>query len=592
MTTEQISVFAILFLAMILFVVNYWRYDVVAGFALIAGVYTGVVPTEHAFEGFAHPAVITVACVLVISKALQSCGVVEFFLKYLALVRGKAFSQMLANCGLTALLSAFMNNIGALALMMPITIKDASKAKRPASTLLMPLSFASLLGGLVTMIGTPPNIVIATFRAESIGEPFGMFDFTPVGLPVAIGGIFFIITMGWRLLPKRINTPDSDNPHQFHIAKYITELRVPADSALIGETIGDLEKRCEDEVAVMAIVREGRRRLAPHTIELLYADDVLIVEGESEALQPLFENVGLVEAGSETFDPSWLRSPDIRVIEAVVMPDAMIEGQSMRGIYMHKEFGVNLLGVARENKPSSGLLKIIKFKTGDLLLLQGEKSALERLCNTLGCLALKNRGVNITQRRGALFTPLFFALGIFASAMNWIPVHIAFVTVVSALIVARLVSLREAYQSVEWPVIVLLGFLIPLGEALQVTGGTDLIANGIINLAAGIPLWSILVLLMATTMIMSDVIHNTPTAVLMAPVALSLATGMHLSPDAFLMTVAIGAASPYLTPIGHQSNTLVLGPGGYNFGDYWRMGLPLDIVIIAISIPLILWIWA
>ncbi|MFT5276354.1 MAG: di/tricarboxylate transporter [Saprospiraceae bacterium] len=592
MTVDQISVFAILFLAMVLFVVNHWRYDIVAGFALLAGVYSGVVPTDRALDGFAHPAVVTVACVLVISKALQSCGVVELFLKYMALVRGSAFKQRLANCGLTALLSAFMNNIGALALMMPITIKDASKAKRPASTLLMPLSFASLLGGLVTMIGTPTNIIIASFREESTGEPFGMFDFTPVGLPVAIAGVMFIVTIGWRFLPKRVNIPDTENPHQFHIAKYITELRIPAESALIGETIGDLEKRCEDEISIMAIVTAGRRRLAPHTIEQLYADDVLIVEGESEALQPLFEDVGLVEAGSESVDARWLKSPDIRVIEAVVMPDALIEGQSMRGIYMHEEYGVNLLGVARENKPSSGLLKAIKFKVGDLLLLQGENTALDKVCRTLGCLALKNRGVDITQKRGALLTPLIFGLGIFAAAMNWLPVHIAFLTVVGALVLAKLVSLREAYQSIQWPVIILLGFLIPLGGALQHTGGDALIANGIINLAQGVPLWGILVLLMGSTMILSDVIPNTPAAVLMAPVSLSLASGMQYSPDAFLMTVAIGAASPYLTPIGHQSNTLVLGPGGYNFSDYWRMGLPLDIVIISVSVPMILWVWA
>ncbi|MFT5258428.1 MAG: di/tricarboxylate transporter [Saprospiraceae bacterium] len=591
MTLDQISVFAILLIAMVLFVVNYWRYDVVAGFALIAGVYTGVVPTDHAFEGFAHPAVFTVACVLVISKALQSCGVVELFLKYLALFRGKMFTQMLANCGITAFLSAFMNNIGALALMMPITMRDARKAGRPASTLLMPLSFASLLGGLVTMIGTPPNIVIATFRANNSGEPFGMFDFTPVGLPVAICGILFIITIGWRLLPNRINLSDEDNPHQFHISRYVTELRIPSESALIGKTVGDLEKLCEQEVSVMAIVRQARRRLAPHTIEQLYTEDILIVEGESEALQPLFENVGLVEAGSEIFDPEWLKSPDIRVIEAVVMPDSMIEGISMRGVNMHEEYGVNLLGVARENRPSSALLKVIKFRTGDLLLLQGETPALQRLCKSLGCLALKNRGFEITQRRGALLTPLFFALGIFASAMNWIPVHIAFVTVVGALVFSRLVSLREAYQSVEWPIIVLLGFLIPIGEALQTTGGTDLIANGILGVASDIPLWSLLALLIAATMIMSDVIHNTPTAVLMAPVAFSMAAGLGLSADPFLMAVAIGAASPYLTPIGHQSNTLVLGPGGYNFGDYWRMGLPLDFVIIAVSVPMIMWVW-
>jgi di/tricarboxylate transporter len=591
MTIDQISVFTILAIAMILFVWNHWRYDVVAGIALVAAVFTGIVPEDHAFDGFSHPAVFTVACVLVISQALQSSGVVELFLRYLALARGKMLSQLLANCGITALLSAFMNNIGALALMMPITMRDAHRAKRPASNLLMPLSFASLLGGLVTMIGTPPNIVIATFRENNVGEPFTMFDFTPVGLVVALCGIFFIVVIGWRLLPQRHLSASGELDEQFQIARYITEIRIPGESALVGTTVGALEIMCENEVSVMAIIRNNRRRLAPNTSERLYRGDILIMEGESESLQPLFENPGLVEAGLETIDPEQLKSPDIRVIEVVVMPNSMIEGLSMRGMNMHQRYGVNLLAIAREGRTSRARLKHIKFKTGDVLLLQGQSEAIQQLCINNGCLALKNRGREITQRRGSVLTPGLFAVGILCAALGWLPVHISFATVVGALVVFRMISLREVYRSIEWPVVVLLGFLIPVGEALQSTGGTDIIAGGIINIASDIPLWSLIALLLVVTMLMSDVIHNTPTAVLMAPVAFSLANGLNLPPDPFLMAVAIGAASPYLTPIGHQSNTLVLGPGGYNFGDYWRMGLPLDIVIVTVAVPMILWVW-
>ncbi len=591
MTIEQISVFSILGVAMILFVWNHWRYDVVAGFALVAAVFTNIVPESHAFDGFSHPAVITVACVLVISQALQSSGVVELFLRYLALARGRLFSQLLANCGITALLSAFMNNIGALALMMPITMRDAHRAKRPASNLLMPLSFASLLGGLVTLIGTPPNIVIATFRENNLGQPFTMFDFTPVGFVVALCGILFIVTIGWRLLPRHHLTAAGNIDEQFQIAKYITEIRIPEESPLADSTVGALESMCENEVSVMAIIRNHRQRLAPTISEPLYPGDILVMEGESESLQPLFENPGLVEAGTESIDPQLFKSPDVRVIEVVVMPNSMIEGLSMRGILMHKRFGVNLLAIAREGSASQARLKNVRFKTGDVLLLQGEAPAIQQLCSSIGCLALKNRGLEITRRRGSILTPGLFAAGIVCAALGWLPVHIAFATVVGALVVFRMISLREVYRSIEWPVVVLLGFLIPVGEALQSTGGTEIIASGIISMADSVPLWGILALLIVTTMLMSDVIHNTPTAVLMAPVALSLANGLHLPPDPFLMAVAIGAASPYLTPIGHQSNTLVMGPGGYNFGDYWRMGLPLDIVIVTVAVPMILWIW-
>jgi len=574
MASDQLTLFLILFATIVLFVWNRWRYDIVAGFALLACVYSGIVPVEHAFDGFAHPAVITVASVLVISQALQSSGIVEYFLRYLAYTRGTVTGQITANAGVTALLSGFMNNIGALALMLPVTLRDARKAKRNASILLMPLSFASLLGGLTTLIGTPPNIIIASFRADNSGEPFSMFDFTPVGLVTAGVGLLFLVTIGWRLLPRGTEGKDNDTHHQF--GRYICEFRLPPQSSLIGESIGYFEDLCEKEASVLAIIRGTKRILAPSILEKLDAGDTLIVEGASETLQPLLENPGLVEAGAADVKPDWLRSPDVRVIEAVVMPNSIVEGVAMRQVRIHQRYNVNLLGVAREGRASKARLKHIRFKTGDVLLLQGEKEALKLACSNLGSLAIRNRGFEITARRGIFITPMIFLFGIIASALGLVPVQIAFTTVVGVLVLMRLVSLQEAYNSIEWPVIVLLGFLIPVGEALQSTGATSLIATLIAAVAADAPVWTILTLLMITSMLLSDVVHNTPTAVLMAPIAFTLASSLGYSSDAFLMAVAVGAASPYLTPIGHQSNTLVMGPGGYNFGDYWRLGLPLD----------------
>ena len=228
---------------------------------------------------------------------------------------------------------------------------------------------------------------------------------------------------------------------------------------------------------------------------------------------------------------------------------------------------------------------------GDVLLLQGERQSLQEMCANFGCLPIKNRGVEITPRRSALLTPVVFAAGILATAFGLMPVQIAFTTVVGILVLLKAVSLREAYRSIEWPVIVLLGFLIPVGEALQTTGATEQIANVIVAVADDIPLWGLLALVMVTSMGLSDLVHNTPTAILMAPIALSLANKFNLPPDPLFMAVAIGAASPYLTPVGHQSNTLVLGPGGYNFGDYWRLGLPLDCVIVLVGVPMIMLVW-
>lgn len=563
----------------------------VAGIALMACLYSGIVPFEKAFEGFAHPAVITVASVLVISQALQASGIVEFFLRYLAFTRHSITTQIAANAGITAILSGFMNNIGALALMLPVTLRDARKAKRSASKLLMPLSFASLLGGLTTLIGTPPNIIIATFRADNSGEAFSMFDFTPVGLVTAIAGFTFLVLIGWRLLPRKEGCEEDGTQAHHQFARYSFEFRIPENSALISTTIGKLEERCEHEVSVLAIFRNAKRRLAPSINEQLQADDTLLVEGDSESLQPMLEIPGLIEAGAKSVDTDWSRSPDVRVIEAVVMPNSVVEGMSMRQARIHERFGVNLLAVAREGREARARLKHLRFKTGDVLLLQGEKEALKVACKNLGCLAIKNRGFEITPRRGAILTPALFMLGILASAFGLVPVQIAFTSVVGALVILRLVSLQEAYNSIEWPVIVLLGFLIPVGEALQSTGATSLISGAIVGVAIDVPVWALLAIIMITSMLLSDLVHNTPTAVLMAPIAYSVALGMDYSTDAFLMAVAVGAASPYLTPIGHQSNTLVMGPGGYSFGDYWRVGLPLDVVIVCTAVPMIILVW-
>jgi len=579
MTNDQVVIFVILAVTMALFIWNHWRYDVVAGCALMAALYTGIVPFDHAFIGFSHPAVITVASVLVISQALQSSGVVSLFLKYLGIFRGGRHSQLAANCGTTALLSAFMNNIGALALMLPITMRDARKAKRAASSLLMPLSFASLLGGLVTLIGTPPNIIIATFRAEQTGQPFGMFDFTPVGLAVALAGLLFLVFASKFLLPSK---KQKEAGSQFQMAKYLTEIAIPDTSELIGKTVRELEEMCDNEASVIAIVRDEIRSLAPRGSEPIHVGDVLILQGDGEALQPLFEDTSLVHAGAEITDSMWQGSPDVRVIEAVVMPNSMIGGIAMRAVKMHERYGVNLLAVARERHPSQARLKRIRFKTGDVLLLQGEREALAELCA---------RGIEITPKRSALLTPAAFLAGILATAFGLLPVQIAFTTVVGVLVLFKAISLREAYRSIEWPVIVLLGFLIPVGEALRTTGATEQIAYALVTVAGDIPLWALLALLMITSMLLSDLVHNTPTAILMAPIALSLAESFSLAPDPLFMAVAIGAASPYLTPVGHQSNTLVLGPGGYNFSDYWRLGLPLDIIIVLVAVPMILLVW-
>jgi len=589
-TFEQGALFAVIACAMVLFVWGRWRYDIVALLALLATVYLGIVSPHTAFSGFGHPAVITVAAVLVIGRALQISGLVNHLVRLLAPVSGSPFLQTATTSGLAASLSAFMNNVGALALMLPVTIRNAYRTGRSPSLLLIPLSFATLLGGLVTLIGTPPNIVIASARQQAVGTPFQMFDFSPVGLVVAAVGLVYLSTVGWRLIPRN-RRGEAEAVDLFRIKAYITEARVPEGSTLIGTTVRQLEEACENEVSLMAIYRGKRRLLAPASVERLWQDDILILEGDPSTLEPLLHEDKLVQTGRQEFKDEDLRSDEISVVEAVLMPNSPIEGRSMRGLRIHDRYGINLLAVARQGMAPKARLGSIRFQTGDVLLLQGESNTLQQALSAMACLPLAGRGLRPPRRHGPYFPVGVFGFAVGAASIGLVPVHIAFVTAVAAMIVAGTLSLRDVYESIEWPVILLLGALIPIGQALETTGGTALIASAIVSIADDLPTWAMLALLMAVSMALSDLVHNTPTAVLMAPIAISIAQILDLPVDPFLMAVAVGSASPYLTPIGHQSNTLVMSPGGYHFADYARVGAPLDLLILATAVPTIMWVW-
>jgi len=589
-TFEQGALFAVIAAAMVLFVWGQWRYDIVALLALLAAVYLGVVEPQRAFSGFGHPAVITVAAVLVIGRALQVSGLVDQLVRWLAPASGSPQQQTAATGTLAATLSAFMNNVGALALMLPVTIRNSHRAGRSPSLVLIPLSFATLLGGLVTLIGTPPNIVIASVREQAVGAPFQMFDFSPVGLVVAAVGLLYLALLGWRFIP-RDRQGQAEAANLFRIKAYITEARVPDDSTLIGTTVRDLERSCENEVSVMAIYRGKRRVLAPAGVERLWQDDILILEGDPSTLEPLLEGDKLEQTARRDFKDEDLKSDEISVVEAVLMPNSPIEGRSMRGLRIHDRYGINLLAVARQGMAPKARLGSIRFQTGDVLLLQGEGNTLQQSLSAMSCLPLAGRGLRPPRRHGPYFPLGVFGFAVGAASVGLVPVHIAFVTAVAAMIVAGTLSLRDVYESIEWPVILLLGALIPIGQALETTGGTALIAGGVVAMADDLPIWAMLALLMVVSMLMSDLIHNTPTAVLMAPIAISIAQILEMPVDPFLMAVAVGSASPYLTPIGHQSNTLVMAPGGYRFADYARVGAPLDVLILTVGVPMIMWVW-
>jgi di/tricarboxylate transporter len=584
---DQYIVFATLLMALVLFTWGRIRHDFVAMIALFVVVVAGIIDPTAAFEGFGHPAVITVAAVLIMGKGLESSGLVDLLSKW-ALKAGSHFHvQLLILTVMAAFASAFINNVGALAIMMPIAIQLVRKSGHSPSHVLMPLAFASLLGGMTTMIGTPPNIIIATFRGDELGAPFGMFDFSPVGIPLAIAGVSFLTLIGWRLLPKR-ETPKSVRD-LFDIDDYITEVEVVEGTPAEGKTIIEFVAMANVSMQILGVIRNEIRIHAPDPGWVFNADDVLIIETDADELKAIIENTGVRLIGEGSSMKDAVGTSDIIITEAVVMADSPLIGRTVMDVELRRKHNINLLAVARKESRIHLRLADIVFRNGDVLLLQGRERTLQDKITSLGCLPLARRGLDLGYNKR-----VFLALGIFMATVvivvtGALHVSVAFSMAAVAMVLSGVLPVKEIYKSVDWPVIVLLGAMIPVGVAMETTGGAATIANAVLSFGAGMPPWVIIAVVLAVTMIMSDLINNAATVLLMAPIAIGLAKGLGFSVDPLLMAVAYGGSSAFLTPIGHQSNTLVMAPGGYRFTDYTRMGLPLEIILIVLGVPLILW---
>jgi di/tricarboxylate transporter len=490
---------------------------------------------------------------------------------------------------LVALCSGFMNNVGALAILMPAAIQLARGSRRSPSYLLMPLAFGSLLGGLTTLIGTPSNVIIATIRADVCGAPFAMFDFAYVGVGVALAGILFISLGGWRLIPDRPG--DRSAEELFEIDKYTSELRVTKDSKAGGMTIRQIAQEVDAEASIVGLARGKRRVAMPALYETLAADDVLLVEGDAESIKTLADALGLELVGDKELRQELLKSEAIEVSEAIVTPNSYIERRTVAQLNLRRRFGVNLLGVARHGRRLRQRLRDVRLRVGDILLLQGDGQALQEAVSTLGCLPLARRGLRLGQPRRVLIALGLFVAALAAMALGWLPVQIALSSCAAAMVLTKLLTLREAYAAIDWPIIVLLAAMIPVGEALESTGGAQVIATGLLTLSRDLPAAATIAMLLIGTTLLSNAINNAAAAVLMAPLAIRIAEGLSITADPLLMAVALGASSAYLTPIGHQSNTLVLGPGGYRFSDYVRLGLPVTLITWGVGLPLILLFW-
>jgi di/tricarboxylate transporter len=590
MTLDQGILFTLLACVFAMLIWGRWRYDVIAFGALVVAVMIGVVPTDAAFSGFSHSATVIVALVLIVSRALINAGVIELIGRHLVFSSRSRSAHITLMSTVAAGLSAVMNNVAALAVLMPVDLEAASKAKRSPALTLMPLSFASILGGMITLIGTPPNIIVAEFRNDELGEPFGMFDFAPVGLACAVVGVLFITTIGWRLIPRERSLPGAREALRKR-GEYVAELKVPVGASIIGKRISELDLLAEEnDATIVGLIRRGSRLPGAARREEVNAEDILVIEANPDAIDQLLGQLGLeyVRRAAEDDDAA---SEDLALIEVVVPVGARIEGRSAKSLRLLHRHATTLLGVSRQGRPFREQIRKVQIEAGDVLLLLGPSEQLTDIANWLGCLPLAERGLQIVRRDQALLAVGIFGGAVLIASLGLVYLPVALAGAVLLLVVTRVVPLRQLYEAVEWPVIILLGSMIPIGVALEESGGTKLIAEAIIGLTTGSSPVIVLTVLMIVTMTLSDVMNNTATAVIAAPIALDIADTLGVNADPFLMCVAVAASCAFLTPIGHKNNTLIMGPGGYKFRDYWRMGLPLEILVIAVAVPAILWVW-
>ncbi|HEX8527907.1 SLC13 family permease [Allosphingosinicella sp.] len=589
MTDAQILAFLVLGGMMLLFVWGRIRYDMVAILALLVALAVGIVSPDEAFEGFSDDIVIIVASALVISAAIERSGVIE---AVLARVTGRAHStgtQLIALVGSVTFLSALVKNIGALAMLMPAAFQMAKKSGSSPSCFLMPMAFGSLLGGLITLIGTSPNIIVSRVREQITGEPFGMFDYAPVGLGLAAAGLLFL-RFGFRLLPASRRGAQTMG-EALDIEDYATEAQVPADSSLEGKTLAEFRAMTDDEVEVTGFHRGEIRQTMPLPDVTISAGDVLILKGEPEALERAITAAGLELEGQHRKGAGAGSSGNVGVIEAVIERGSILAGGAAGRMALHERHGVNLIAVSRRGERITERLRDVTLCPGDVVVLQGPLDTLPERLRDLGCLPLAERTLRLGDPRRGLIPVGILGGAMALTAIGWVPVAVAFFAAAVLILLAGTLSAREAYRAIDWPILIMIGALIPVADAIRTTGASELIGGWLSTVSVSLPAWGAVALIMVAAMAVTPFLNNAATVLVMAPIAATFAGDLGYRPEAFLMATAVGAGCDFLTPIGHQCNTLVMGPGGYRFGDYARLGAPLSLIVVLVGVPLILAVW-
>ena len=587
MTLEQGLAFGLMGAAVAFFIWGRFRYDLVALTALVVGAIIGVVPVDDMFAGFSNELIWIIASALVLSAAIARSGMVESVLSPVLSRLNTPALQIPAFAGAVMLLSVVTKNIGALAIMMPIALQVARKSGTPASQLLMPMAFASLLGGLVTLVGTSPNVIVSSVRETILGEPYQFFDFAPVGLGICIAGFAFLAVAPFFI---RINRSAPAGVEQaMESAHYVTELSVPEGSALAGQPCSELQKLAGADVTLVSIVSNGKRRkCSPEA--MLGEGDTIVVEGDQKDLEK-FAAAAKLSLTGERHREGKENTEQVRVVEGVIGQASRLAGRTVAQARLHEQFGLSVLAVSRGGSRIASELRAVRLRAGDIIIFKAMDSDMGAAFAELQILPLTERKVALGTKRFGFAPVALLGAAILAITMGWAPIQLAFMAAAVGVLLLRVMSVTEAYRAIDGSMLVLLAALIPLSQAIERTGGAALLAGPLSDLLQPMPSYLAVATLIVVGMAITPFLNNAATVLIVAPMAAVVAANLGVNPDAYLMAVAIGAACDFLTPIGHQCNTLVMGPGGYRFGDYWRLGLPLSIIVVLVATPLIVLVW-
>lgn len=553
---------------------------------------TGLLTPEEAFSGFSNPAVITVWAIYIVSASLAHTGIADVIGKYIGRIAGTEEARLtFVIMATVAVMSAFMNNIGAAAVLLPVTIGLGRKARIPASKLLIPLAFASLLGGITTLIGTPPNLLASDALQEVGLEPFQLFDFTPMGLIILSSSLVYMTFIGRHLLPwyeETLHEDPRDFNREYQLKDYLAELHVLPESPLIGKTIVESQLGENYDLTVMGVLRDGRMRLGILPNAHIRAGDMLLVKGPEEKMLAVRSQIGVTLVPESEYEEHEVQSDEVIVAELVVSQKAPFIGKSLKNANFRARYGLTVLAIWREEKAIAGRLGNAQLKLGDTLLVQGRKERIEEAGNDISFLLLTEQGEPSLRTSKAPLNLLIFISMITLVGLGWLHISVAAVLGAVLSVVTGCLTMDEAYKSIEWKSVYLIAGMLPMGIAMENTGTAQFLSEQMISLVGSLGPRGIMVGLFMLTTLLTAFMSNAAAAVLVAPIAIQTAFNLDMNPHAFVMGIAIAASNSFVTPIGHQACVLVYGPGGYRFFDFAKVGLPLTILIwilMAIFLP-------